>query len=302
MPCPGQRLEPARAPAQLISDDCGSSRGVACRRRQRDGCRSKRSFCGAERHSDNKGYRLGRTGIRTGSAGCHDHAALSVGSFGEPQQIASTEVARRPRHRQVSRGWIDLRDEQQTRHRACDAAALQRQPGEPNAASSLASPNPRQCGDVAVSAGILRQVQAKVRVCQSARSSGSDMAAYHTGRQMTLRYATRDLKSEGAPLYPCRQSKNLIIAIIDPGGKTAAFRTHFRTILFARKLGHQSYTGCLGAKVAKIRLGSIIDSIGELFRRTQSIVGVALCLFGPLQLLFVTSGAMAQNRDNRGRG
>ena len=39
-----------------------------------------------------------------------------------------------------------------------------------------------------------------------------------------------------------------------------------------------------------------MDSIGKLFRGTQSIVGVALCLFGPLQLLLVTSGAMAQTQ------
>ena len=45
-----------------------------------------------------------------------------------------------------------------------------------------------------------------------------------------------------------------------------------------------------------------MDSIGRLFRGTPSIVGAALCLFGPLQLLLVPSGAMAQTQTTGGAG
>src|SRR4051812_18444951 len=48
--------------------------------------------------------------------------------------------------------------------------------------------------------------------------------------------------------------------------------------------------------------GRMMDSIGRLFRGTRFMVGVALCLFAPLQLLLVTSGAMAQTQTTGAAG
>jgi hypothetical protein len=51
-------------------------------------------------------------------------AAFRDGELGKAPQIVDIEVAVRPCHRQGARACMDLWDEQQTRYRAGNAAAL----------------------------------------------------------------------------------------------------------------------------------------------------------------------------------
>jgi hypothetical protein len=108
----------------LFGDDLGTDCGSARRRRQGDGYGRHGFLRHAKRQGDDKNDRSSGAGVTTDTTVSDGDAAFREGELGKAPQIVDIEVALRPCHRQGARACMDLWDEQQTRYRAGNAAAL----------------------------------------------------------------------------------------------------------------------------------------------------------------------------------